>query len=243
MKFKIQRKFLILFFLAIIFSLSSMSNVKAKEDSEDIKEKVVYLTFDDGPGGKITNQILDILKNENVPATFFVIGCQIKGQEDIILRMKNEGHSIGLHSFSHNRNKLYCEDDGFLQEMLKSQETLFEVTGEKYNILRFPFGCNNNSYNLTDKLVETLHENNFKIYDWTVDSGDGANANSAPESIIKKACKTKDNDKVIVLMHCSYINKNSSLALPSILKYYKNSGYIFKSIDENTPEVYKIMKK
>lgn len=243
MSFKIQRKFLILFFLTTIFSLSFITNVKAKEDSQDLKEKVVYLTFDDGPGGKITNQILDTLEKENVPATFFVIGSQIKGQEDIILRMKNEGHSIGLHSFSHNRNKLYCEDDSFLQEMLQGQETLFEVTGEKYNILRFPFGCNNKSYKLTDKLVEKLHENNFKIYDWTVDSGDGANANSAPENIIKKACKAGDNDKVIVLMHCSYINKNSSLALPSIIKYYKNNGYIFKSIDENTPEVYKIMKK
>ena len=64
------------------------------------EQKIIYLTFDDGPGGKVTKDILDILKDECVPATFFVIGCQIKDQEDIILRMNNEGHGIGLHSIS-----------------------------------------------------------------------------------------------------------------------------------------------
>lgn len=248
MNFKNFTKSLITISMALILSFSYITSTKAMETTEDSsnengKEKVVYLTFDDGPGGKITLQVLDTLKAENVPATFFVIGCQVKGQEDTILRMKNEGHSIGLHSFSHNRNKLYCGDEGFLKEMIQDQETLYEVTGERYNILRFPFGCNNQSYKLTQKLVDSLHEKNFKIYDWNTDSGDGANHNLAPESIIKKACKNNDKDTVIILMHCSYINKNSAKALPSIIKYYKDQGYVFKAIDENTPELYKVTKK
>lgn len=219
-------------------------NVYANNDDnlkEVSKKKTVYLTFDDGPGGKVTNDILDTLKKENVPATFFVIGSEIKGQENILLRMKDEGHSIGLHSYSHDRNKLYCNNASFLNEMKKGQEAIYDVTGEKYNILRFPFGCNNNSYKLTKELVDMLHDNGFKIYDWTLDSGDGANYKSAPETIIKKSCK--NDDTVVLLMHCAFLNKTSAKALPSIIKYYKDNNYEFKVLDENTPEIYKITKK
>ena len=243
-KIKLNKKYF--FILFIIFSiLTSSINTFAVNIDEDLnldesKEKVVYLTFDDGPGGQVTKDVLDTLKKEDVKATFFIIGSQIKGQENLLLRIKEEGHSIGLHSFTHDRNKLYCNNDGFLSEMLKVQESIYNVTGEKYNILRFPFGCNNQSYKLTKSLVDTLHNNNFKIYDWTTDSGDGLNYKSAPENIIKKSCINED--KVIILMHCGFINKNSAKALPSIIKYYKDRGYVFKTIDENTPEIYKITK-
>lgn len=241
-----SRKFFKILLLLLVGILIPTYNVFALNENEDTssetsKNKVVYITFDDGPGGKVTTDVLDTLKKENIHATFFVIGSQIEGQEDILLRMKNEGHSIGLHSYSHDRNKLYCNNDGFLSEILKGQEAIYKVTGEKYNILRFPFGCNNKSYKLTEELVNTLHNNNFKIYDWTLDSGDGANYKSAPETIIKKACKADDN--VVILMHCSFINKTSAKALPSIIKYYKDKGYEFKTIDESTPEIYKVIKK
>lgn len=236
-------KILLLLLIGILIPSHNVFALNENEDtsSETTKNKIVYITFDDGPGGKVTTDVLDTLKKENVHATFFVIGSQIKGQEDILLRMKNEGHSIGLHSYSHDRNKLYCSNDNFLNEMIRGQEAIYKVTGEKYNILRFPFGCNNMSYKLTEELVNILHKNNFKIYDWTLDSGDGANYKSAPETIIKKACKADDN--VVILMHCNFINKTSAKALPSIIKYYKDNGYEFKTIDETTPEVYKIIKK
>ena len=236
MKNIILKKIVILFLALFLCSTFSLT-CKAEESTD---EKVIYLTFDDGPGGKITTKVLDTLKEENVPATFFVIGCQIKNQENLILRMKNEGHSIGLHSVSHDRNKLYHGNEGFLNEMLKEQAILEEVTGEKYNILRFPFGCNNQSYRLTDSLVNLIHENNLKIYDWSQDSGDGANYNSSPDTIFRKSMSKDDN--IVLLMHCTYINKNSAAALPSIIKYYKNAGYTFKVIDETTPEIYKVTK-
>lgn len=245
MKVKILERYLVTLSLVLTFSFSFITDVKAldnnKTSNETGNEKIVYLTFDDGPGGKITIEILDTLKRENVPATFFVIGGQIEGQENTILRMKNEGHSIGLHSFSHNREKLYCNDENFLKEMLQAQEILYEVTGEKYNVLRFPFGCNNNSYKLDQKLIDLLHKNNLKIYDWNIDSGDGANAKLDPKTISKKACA--DKDTVVILMHCSHINKNTSSALPSIIKFYKDEGYVFKAIDQSTSELYKIMRK
>lgn len=223
--------------LALLLCLSITLPCSAYESNP---EKVIYLTFDDGPGGKITNKVLDTLKEENVPATFFLIGCQIENQEDIILRMKNEGHSIGLHSVTHDRNKLYHGNEGFINEMLKEQAIIEKVTGEKPNILRFPFGCNNSTYRLTDSLVNAIHENNLKIYDWTQDSGDGANCNSSPDTIFKNAMS--EEDTIFLLMHCTYINKTSAAALPSIIKHYKSKGYTFKGIDETTPEVYKVTK-
>lgn len=236
MKISMKKSFLVLS-LVLLLCTSLVLPCKALNNSE---EKVIYLTFDDGPGGKITNKVLDTLKEENVPATFFVIGCQIENQEDIIMRMKNEGHSIGLHSLSHDRNKLYHGNEGFINEMIKEQELLEKITGEKHNILRFPFGCNNSTYKLTDSLVKSIHDNNLKIYDWTQDSGDGANCNASPDSIFRKSIS--DSNNVVLLMHCTYINKNSATALPSIIKHYKNAGYTFKAIDETTPEIFKVIK-
>jgi len=205
------------------------------------EQKIIYLTFDDGPAGKVTKDILDILKKDSVPATFFLIGNQIKDQEDLIKRIYNEGHSLGLHSMSHKKNSLYSSNESFLKEMLDTQETINSIVGFKPTILRFPFGCNNNYYRISESMVNLLHENNLKIYDWNTDSGDGANPNSNPSIFIKNSKSNKDS--VFLLMHCAYMSKNSVKALPDIIKYYKDNGYEFKVINENTPEEFHFMKK
>lgn len=210
------------------------------DNTIESKEKEIYLTFDDGPSGKVTNDILDILKSEEVPATFFVIGNQIDNQEDIILRMRDEGHSIGLHSYTHERNNLYSNNDGFINEMLKVQKRLYDVTGETYTVLRFPFGSTNNTYKLTESMVNLVHGHGFKIYDWTQDTLDGANPKSSPNSIYSNALS--DKDSIILLMHCANVNKTSPQALPQIIKYYKDKGYTFKKITEDTPELYRLKK-
>lgn len=227
------------FTLILIFIISyqniSVSKVYATE------KKVIYLTFDDGPAGKVTKDTLNILKEESVPATFFLIGEQIKGQEDLIKRIYSEGHSLGLHSMSHNRNHLYRSNDLFLKEMLDTQDLINSIVGLKPQIVRFPFGCNNNCYKISQSMVDLLHKNNLKIYDWNTDSGDGAHPSANPNLFIKNS--KSDKDTVVLLMHCAYMSKNSVKALPTIIKYYKDNGYEFKKIDENTPEVYHIMKK
>ena len=230
-----KKKFIFLLnliFILNIFTFIPFANVYCED------EKIIYLTFDDGPGGKITKDTLDILKSETVPATFFLIGEQIKGQEDLVIRFLEEGHSIGLHSIDHKKENLYSSDNNFLKEMLDSQKIIEEVTGKKINILRFPFGSNNDTYHLKESLVNLLHENNLKIYDWNVDSTDGANPYGNPCNIVKNATKNNDKQEVILLMHCGYINKNSTIALPEVIKYYKDNGYTFKAIDENTSEMF-----
>ena len=239
-----MRKFLtnlIIFTLLVLLACPQLSAYSEDGDKKDAPKKVVYLTFDDAPGGEVTQKTLDILKEENVPATFFIIGEQIKGQEDIILRMKNEGHSIGLHSFTHERSKLYSCSSGFINEMKQVQKALYDVTGENYYILRFPFGTNNSTYRLTNEMVDAVHSNNFKIYDWTQDTLDGANPNSCPDTILNRAISTKDN--VVVLMHNAHANKNMAQAVRGIIKYYKSQGYNFEKITVDTPEIYHVLKK
>ena len=231
-----KNKYSFLAFICVfIFTLSFFSVYTMAEE-----EKVIYITFDDGPGGKVTTEVLDILKREEVPATFFLIGDQIKGQEKLIKRMVDEGHSIGLHSMSHNKSKLYSSDKEILKEMLECQKTINDACGISPSILRFPFGCNNNSYHLKKTLVDSLHENNLKIYDWNVDSTDGANHNASPSTYIKHAKSDKNN--IILLMHCGYMNKNSAKALPEVIKYYKDKGYTFKAISSDTDEMFHFMK-
>lgn len=231
-----MKKFKVLFIILLLCSLFTSFFTPSVYAAEEESEKVIYLTFDDGPGGKVTEEILDTLKKEEIPATFFLIGNQIKGQEELVKRIQAEGHSLGLHSMSHKKSILYSSNDNFLKEMLESQSTIKEVTGEAPIILRFPFGCNNSCYKLKKTLVELLHENNFKIYDWNVDTTDGANYSAAPSRFIKQA--KSDNNPAVLLMHCGNVNKNSAEALPDIIKYYKNKGYTFKKIAGETPEVF-----
>ena len=244
MNFKKLKKIKKVIILTLIITTMFSFNIcisHAYETSETKSDsKVIYLTFDDGPAGKITSDILDILKENQVPATFFLIGCQIKDQEDLIKRIYDEGHSIGLHSMTHKKNSLYCSNEQFLKEMIDTQKLISTILPIKPNILRFPFGCNNNTYKISQTMVDMLHENDLRIYDWNADSGDGANPNSAPSTLLKNSKSIKD--RVILLMHCGYLNKNSVKALPSIIQYYKDSGYEFKAIDENTPEEFHFLK-
>lgn len=235
-----MKRFISIFILSFL-SISLFSKITYGYENE-VQKKIVYLTFDDGPDYKNTPKVLDILKEENIKATFFVISSEFLERENVIKRIYDDGHALGLHSNTHSKTKLYASNESFLNEMLLCQDKICEITGYKPTILRFPFGCNNSCYKLKQSLVDLLHENNLKIYDWTVDSGDGANHNLPPYSIAKKATTITSDDPIILLMHSSMINKNSIAALPSIIKYYKDNNYEFKVIDETTKEKYKILK-
>lgn len=243
---KIFKTFFFTFLISIFISQSNSIFIYAKasldkEDSVKSNEKTIYLTFDDGPAGKVTSDILDILKEKDVKGTFFLIGELVIDNSDLVKRMHDEGHSLGLHTFTHERHLVYKNNNSFLEENLKTQKAIESIIGKKVFILRFPFGSNNSTYTLTNSMVNMLHENGFKIYDWTVDSTDGLSPNLAPNSIFKKSISKDDN--IVLLMHCGYINKNSAKSLPSIIDYFKNEGYSFKVIDESTPEIYKLKNK
>lgn len=198
-------------------------------------EKVIYLTFDDGPGKVVTGKILDILKENNVHATFFLIGNQINGLENTVKRIHSEGHSIGLHSYTHKLKYIYGNEDNFIQEMLDCRNEVKRVTGVSPNIIRFPCGSRRH---LSPDYLDKLHSYNFKVYDWNVETSDGINPKLSPYRQYTRAVKESKNlSKIILLMHCSHMHKNTCKALPKLIKYYKEKGYEFKTITDNTPEL------
>ena len=154
--------------------------------------------------------------------------------------MYEEGHSIGLHTYSHKKS-IYNNEEAFLAENLKTKQLIYDLTGYESNILRFPFGCNNSYYHLTNSMLNKLHSNNINIYDWNVDTTDGMNPKLEPYKIAEKA--KSDKDVAMILMHTGYANKNSADALPLVIKFYKEKGYEFQTITHDTPELYKIKSK
>ncbi|MBU3113418.1 polysaccharide deacetylase family protein [Clostridium lacusfryxellense] len=207
-----------------------------KDVGEIPTSKFAYLTFDDGPTHVVTPAILDILKKENVKATFFVVGKEIEGRENILKRIYTEGHSIGLHTYSHNFKKIYRSCDEFIGEMKKTSDKVKEVTGFSPKIIRFPGGS---SKRLNDFTLIDIHKNNYKVYDWNVNICDGINPNLSVSELIKNSHTIKGNkNEAIILMHCNSNNKTTVKALSGIIKYYHDLGYTFKAITTSTPEYY-----
>jgi peptidoglycan/xylan/chitin deacetylase (PgdA/CDA1 family) len=230
-----------LFITIMITGITILKGQQSKATFERSIKKVIYLTFDDGPTYVITDSLLEILKKENVKATFFVVGKEIEGRELILKKIYDEGHSIGLHTYSHNFKKIYKSTEDFINEMRKTSNKVKEVTGFVPKIIRFPGGS---SKRLTASTLDDLHKSNFKIYDWNVNIYDGINPNLSVSQLIKNSQIIQGNGNVaIVLMHCNSNNKNTVKALPEIIRYYKDLRYEFRTITEDTPEYYYRYKK
>lgn len=220
----------------VVSKIKTVEVFNINEESNDANKKVIYLTLDDGPSYKITSKVLDILKENEVKATFFLIGNQIEGKEDIVKRINNEGHSIGLHTFTHKYKSIYCNEDKFIQEMIDCRNEINRVVGISPNIIRFPGG----SYkHLNKNYLKKLHDNNFRIYDWNLDNTDGLNPKLSSCELYRKTINGSEGLKtIILLMHCTDMHKNTCEALPKIIEYYKSQGYEFQTIQEDTPEMY-----
>ena len=208
---------------------------------ESSKEKKIYLTFDDGPSYLVTPKLLDILKHNEVKATFFIVGKEVIGREDILKRIYNEGHSIGLHTYTHNFKVIYKSDENFIHEMKKTAFKVNEILGITPTAIRFPGGSDRI---LNENMLEELHRNNFKVFDWNVNIEDGMNANTSPNKLLENSKKAKGNqNNRILLAHCNFNNLNTCKALSSIINYYKSEGFQFKTIDKETEEYYYKLRK
>lgn len=226
------------------FCISVLSDFK-ENTSEEIqakineiyssKEKIAYLTFDDGPTKVATPKILDILKEEDVKATFFVIGYRVKEFPDTVKRAYEEGHLIANHTYSHKNNKLYQSKESFISEIKKTDETISNVLGLSYSshLFRFPNGSKGSSYsNAKKKCKEYLKELNYCYVDWNALNNDSIHHYTSNQllSNLKKSCKNKDS--IIVLMHDTADVSRSYLALQDSIKYLKKQGYAFKTFDD-----------
>lgn len=195
------------------------------------KNGTIYLTFDDGPREGTTNVILDILKEEGVKATFFVTN---QGPDELIKRAYDEGHSIALHTASHDYSIVYSSVDSYFSDLLSVQDRVKRITGYESKIIRFPGGSSNTisrrySVGIMSTLTNEVINRGFRYYDWNLNSGDAEGGTHTAEEIKNNVIKQLSKDRVnMVLMHD--IKPYTRDALKDIIHYGKENGYTFDSI-------------
>ncbi len=230
------KKGILIFIVCLIIITLCFFNLDTQSDNKD---KTIYLTFDDGPS-LITEKILDLLKEENIKATFFVIGSDHK-YDYLIKRAYNEGHTIGLHSYSHSYKQIYKSLDDYFYDLNKLQNKVYNLTGHYSNIIRFPGGssntiCNRYSKGLMKKIINEFELMDYVYFDWNISSNDTKRISS--NRIYKRVISEfKKYDINIVLMHDFAYNYKTLNALPMIIKYGKVNGFKFDKITINTPRV------
>lgn len=203
----------------------------------------IYLTFDDGPSLKITPQILDVLKENNIKATFFVVDYQAGSErEALIVRAFNEGHTIGLHGTSHTYSKIYSSLEALIENFETLQEKVYSSTGYYSNIIRFPGGSSNTvsknyCQGIMTKAVEYFSSTDFVYFDWNVDSQDAGGTTTADGVFENVTSSIKPGRNNIVLMHDSGSKSHTLEALQSIIDWAISEGYEFKAITEETPQI------
>lgn len=203
------------------------------DNPDDVK--TVYLTFDDGPSQN-TPKVLDILDKYEAKATFFVIGVNTDYLH-YIKEAYDKGHTIGLHTFTHDYASLYASDEAYLNDLAKIGETVKEQIGYIPAFVRFPGGASNTvsaSYcaGIVSRMAEKLHELGYQYYDWNVSSGDGSGGLTADQIIAHS--QTEQFNKVMILFHDSATKDSTVEALPKIIEYYKERGYVFRAIDRSS---------
>lgn len=202
--------------------------------------KVIYLTFDDGPS-QYTGELLDVLSKYNVKATFFVTGRN-SNYFHYIKRAYDEGHTIGLHTYSHNYSLVYSSIDAYFSDLNSINEIVREQTGSYSNIIRFPGGSSNTvSRNYTvgimSQLSSLVESKGYKYFDWNVSSGDASSVILDSSSYAQNVINGLGNGSYyVVLQHDT--NVNSIRAVSNIIEYGLSHGYSFRAIDINSPTVH-----
>ena len=211
--------------------------VSAPAEEEYVREEnVVYLTFDDGPSDH-TYSILSYLEQYNIKATFFVVPNRTEGCYAKLKAIADAGHSIGVHSASHVYKDIYASVENFLEDFHEAWDIIYDATGIKTEIFRFPGGSVNDfNADTRDHIIQEMTRRGFRYFDWNVDSNDagGANWTDMYNSIPKDI---SGNYRSVVLMHDSASTPNTVLVLGDVLQVLANEGYKFDKINNDTMPV------
>ncbi|MBR3133187.1 MAG: DUF5011 domain-containing protein [Clostridia bacterium] len=210
------------------------------QDGTNGGKGVIYLTFDDGPSSNITPQILDILKEKNVKATFFILNYNSVG-EDLVKREVAEGHTVGIHGYSHDYKQIYQSETAYMNNITSLQQKILASTGYNSTITRFPGGSSNtvSKFNpgIMTRLCKLVLDSGYKYFDWNVSSGDAGGVTDSEQlyqNVINGLSKSRAN---VVLMHDFSSNTKVVEALPRIIDYGIQNGYTFSNITMSTPMV------
>lgn len=195
----------------------------------------VYLTFDDGPSEN-TAAILDILAEYNVKATFFVVGREDEESQSLYQRIVDEGHTLGMHSYSNKYSIIYQSEEAFAEDYNKLRDYLYEVTGTESRYYRFPGGSSNQISNVPmNDLIDFLNERGTVYYDWNVSAGDAASTAYTPEEIVANVTEDVVKYKTsVVLLHDSSDKSATVEAIRPLIEALQEMDAEILPIDEDT---------
>ena len=201
------------------------------------QEPMVYLTFDDGPS-KITPQILDTLDAYGVKATFFVTGKKDETLSSYYKEIVDRGHTLAMHTWSHQYQTIYASLDNFLADYYELYTWIYEKTGVKPTMFRFPGGTTNayanKKFQTFDAIKNEMNSRGFTYFDWNVSSGDASGQNVPAEQIIENVVKGASGKKyAVVLMHDSSTKATTAAALPRMIEELAAAGFHFDRLTED----------
>lgn len=192
--------------------------------------KVAYLTFDDGPSRDITPKVLEILNSYNIKATFFVVGVMAEQNKDLLISEKNNGHSIGNHTYSHNYKYLYASPQNLLADLNKNDAVIKSILGNDFNtkLIRFPGGSFGKRLEPFRKEVTAK---GYYYVDWNSLNGDAEAVSVSKDKLITNVRQTSAGKQhIVVLMHDAPGKRTTIQALPQIIEYLKAQGYTFRTL-------------
>lgn len=217
---------------------------QGEKSNSDSEIKKVYLTFDDGPSAN-TDKILDILNEYGVKATFFVCGKEQYTKQ--YQRIAEEGHTLGMHSYSHKFREIYESPEAFQEDMNMLHDFLYEVTGVDSRIVRFPGGSSNTicDADIMQELIAGLQKEGIAYFDWNVSSGDAAKNEVSAEKIASNVLDNVGRFKSsIVLMHDSSVKDTTVEALPMIIeKIMESENTVILPITQDTVPIQHVKAK
>lgn len=243
-KFNSYLSFILILSISLIISNYAFIKENNTDNSLSVssvsKEKIVYLTFDDGPSEN-TSKILEILNKYEIPATFFVTGPSYKLKNNLLNEIIQEGHSIQIHSYNHIYSQIYNSYDDYLNDFLLCLNWIKEITNTSPYLYRFPGGSSNTIANkqLIKDIILSLEKKGYKHVDWNVDSLDSKYNKDSKEIINSTIKDIKKNEKKntynqIILFHDNQKKVGTIDALPSIIEYCLSNGYIFKLLSNHS---------
>ncbi len=197
-------------------------------------EKVVYLTFDDGPASENTPAVLDILQRHGIKATFFIVGNQAERYPDIVRRLYQEGHAIGNHSYNHVYRDLYQSSNTYVAQLQHTDDIIQNVIGVRPRISRAPGGS---AGSFTKEYWDKLSKQGYVEVGWNISSGDASNAKAGRivDNIVAQMKNKNLWSHAIVLMHDGRGHSETVKALPEIIKFYQDRQFEFRVINFETP--------
>lgn len=211
----------------------TINGIEALKQIYKAENKQVFLTFDDGPSKKVTIPILDLLKQQNIKASFFVLGSRVELYPDIVKRAYEEGHYIANHGYSHKYSQIYSSANSVLDEYNKTNQAVKNAIGnQEYNtsIFRFPGGSVGGKYHdIKAEAKQLLEQKNIATVDWNALTGDTEGLRTETELLNRLKETTQNKTSIVILMHDAADKSYTYDALPKVIEYLKQEGYEFKN--------------